>query len=44
MRLCQWDNAAKWLKDIPKSFYENRGYTVYAAHRSWQVEPWLKRQ
>ena len=44
MRLCQWDNAAKWLKDIPKSFYESRGYAVYAANRSWQVEPWLKRQ
>ena len=44
LRVCQWDNAIKWLKDIPKSFYENRGYAVYAANRSWQVEPWLKRQ
>ena len=44
MRVCQWDNAIKWLKDIPKSFYEQRGYAVYVANRSWQVEPWLKRQ
>ena len=44
MRVCQWDDAVKWLKDIPKSFYEQRGYAVYAANRSWQVEPWLKRQ
>ena len=44
MRVCQWDNAIKWLKDIPKSFYEQKGYAVYAANRSWQVEPWLKRQ
>ena len=44
MRACQWDKAITWLKDIPKSFYEDRGYAVYAANRSWQVEPWLKRQ
>ena len=44
MRVCQWDKAITWLKDIPKSFYENRGYAVYAANRSWQVEPWIQRQ
>ena len=44
MRVCQWDKAISWLKDIPKSFYENRGYAVYVANRSWEVEPWLKRQ
>ena len=44
MRICQWEKAITWLKDIPKSFYENRGYTVYAANRSWQVEPWIQRQ
>ena len=44
MRVCQWDKAITWLKDIPKSFYENKGYAVYAANRSWQVEPWIKRQ
>ena len=44
MRTCQWDKAISWLKDIPKSFYENRGYAVYVANRSWEVEPWLKRQ
>ena len=44
MRVCQWDKAITWLKDIPKSFYENSGYAVYIANRSWQVEPWIKRQ
>lgn len=44
MRVCQWDNAITWLKDIPKSFYENKGYAVYIANRSWAIEPWLKRQ
>lgn len=44
MRVCQWDKAITWLKDIPKSFYEERGYAVYAANRSWQVEPWIQRQ
>ena len=44
MRICQWEKAITWLKDIPKSFYENRGYVVYAANRSWQVEPWIQRQ
>ena len=41
---CSSEEAIKWLKDIPKSFYENRGYAVYVVNRSWQVEPWLKRQ
>ena len=44
MRVCKWDKAITWLKDIPKSFYENKGYAVYIANRSWQVEPWVKRQ
>ena len=44
MRVCQWDKAITWLKDIPASFYENRGYAVYVANRSWEVEPWIKRQ
>ena len=44
MRVCEWEKAITWLKDIPKSFYEGRGYAVYAANRSWQVEPWIQRQ
>ena len=44
MRVCQWDKAITWLKDIPKSFYEDRGYAVYAANRKVSVEPWIKRQ
>ena len=44
MRVCLWEKAITWLKDIPKSFYEQQGYAVYVANRSWQVEPWIKRQ
>ena len=44
MRVCQWDKAITWLKDIPKSFYEDRAYAVYVANRSWLIEPWIKRQ
>ena len=44
MRVCQWDKAITWLKDIPASFYENCGYAAYIANRSWQIEPWIKRQ
>ena len=44
MRVCQWEKAIAWLKDIPKSFYEQQGYAVYVANRSWNVEPWIKRQ
>ena len=44
MRLCQWDKAIMWLKDIPVSFYENQGYAVYAAKRRHDIGPWIKRQ
>ena len=44
MRVCQWEKAVTWLKDIPKSFYERQGYAVYVANRNWNVEPWIKRQ
>ena len=45
MRLCQWDNAIKWLEAIPASFYnQNAGYTFYAAQRKYTVEPWITRQ
>ena len=44
MRVCEWEKAITWLKDIPKSFYEQKGYAVYVVNRSWQIEPWIKRQ
>jgi hypothetical protein len=44
LRLCQWDEAIKWLRKVPVSYYNNKGYAVYAARRSPDVEPWIKRQ
>ena len=47
MRLCQWDKAIQWLKDIPISFYnEHRSseYRYYSILRQYDVEPWIKRQ
>ena len=44
MRLCQWEKAIQWLKDIPTSYYEKKGYAVYAANRKYDVAPWIKRQ
>ena len=44
MRLCRWQEAAEWLARVPVSYYNNRGYAVYAANRKWNVEPWITRQ
>jgi hypothetical protein len=44
MRLCRWQDALTWLQRVPLKFYNNCGYAVYAANRSYKVEPWLKRQ
>ncbi len=44
MRLCRWKQAIQWLKDIPTSYYEKKGYAVYAAHRKYDIGPWIKRQ
>ena len=44
MRLCQWQEAIKWLSRVPLSFYQERGYAVYAAYRNYNVEPWKTRQ
>ena len=44
MRLCQWDKAILWLEHIPTSFYENRGYAIYAANRRYNIGPWIRRQ
>ena len=44
LRLCQWDEAVKWLSQVPLSYYNDKGYAVYACHRRYDVEPWMKRQ
>ena len=44
LRLCQWAEAQRWLERVPPEFYHERDYAVYAAHRTWTVEPWMKRQ
>ena len=44
MRLCQWEEALKWLRKVPLAYYNDMGYVVYAANRRWDVEPWLQRQ
>ena len=44
MRLCRWQEAAEWLTRVPVTYYNNRGYAVYAANRAWNVEPWITRQ
>ena len=47
MRLAQWDKAIKWLENIPAAYYnEHRSdeYLYYSRVRSYEVEPWIKRQ
>ena len=44
LRICRWAEAAKWLQQVPVSFYNKASYAVYAANRSFRVEPWMKRQ
>lgn len=44
LRQCQWAEAQKWLQQVPPSFYDKKGYAVYALYRKWNVEPWVKRQ
>ena len=47
MRNAQWDKAIQWLKDIPVAYYnQNRSdeYLYYSRVRSYEVEPWMKRQ
>ena len=44
MRNGQWEKAIEWLKDIPVSYYEKKGWVVYAAIRRYNLGPWIKRQ
>lgn len=44
LRNCQWEDAIRWLRDVPASYYEDQSYACYAYYRRWTVEPWVKRQ
>ena len=44
LRECQWEQAQEWLAQVPLSYYNERGYAIYAAKRSYTVEPWITRQ
>lgn len=44
MRTCQWENAQKWFKKIPLSYYDNKGFVIYANRRSYKIAPWIQRQ
>ena len=44
LRTCQWKEAQQWLQKVPLSYYNEKGYAVYAANRRYNVEPWIKRQ
>ena len=44
LRVCQWDEAIKWLSKVPVSYYNEKGYAVFAANRKYSVEPWITRQ
>ena len=47
MRMAQWDKAIQWLKDLPVDYYNQHRtdvYLYYSRMRSYEVEPWIKRQ
>ena len=47
MRIANWDKAIQWLKDIPASYYNqnySQEYLYYSRMRSYEIEPWIKRQ
>ena len=44
LRVCQWDEAIKWLSKVPISFYNEKGYAIFADRRKYTVEPWITRQ
>ena len=44
LRVRCWEDAIFWLNKVPLSYYNQKGYAVYAANRRYTVEPWIKRQ
>ena len=47
MRIARWAEAIQWLQAIPASYYNGHRsaeYLYYSLKRSYQVEPWIRRQ
>ena len=47
MRLAQWSQAAKWLKSLPVTYFNQQHsneYRYYSLQRHYDVEPWITRQ
>ena len=47
MRLAHWDEAVKWLSQLPVAYYNHvhgREYLYYSTARKYTVEPWITRQ
>jgi len=44
LRLGHWKEAIPYLEKVPLDYYNDKGYAIYAANRSYTVEPWVKRQ
>ena len=47
MRMANWGKAIHWLQSIPSSYYNSHrstGYLYYSLMRSYDIEPWIKRQ
>jgi len=44
LRICQWEEAIKWLEQVPLSYMKEQTQVLYAVNRSWAVEPWITRQ
>ena len=47
MRMARWGKAIQWLENIPANYYNghrSHEYLYYSRLRSYEVEPWIKRQ
>ena len=44
LRVCRWEEAIQWLSKVPLTYYNQKGYAVYAANRCYNIEPWITRQ
>lgn len=44
LRRGEWKNAITWLEQVSLAFINTQNITPYAIKRSYQVEPWLKKQ
>lgn len=44
LRLAQWQKAVEHLEKVPLSYVNTMNIVPFMAQRSYQVEPWMKRQ